>query len=255
MAMTHEERIERVVYDRLARSARIRILAHGFAYPDPMAWRQFTQDVRSLRELGSPKESGALASLTRTLEAVTDPRPEYARLFLGRTPCPLNAAAYTGARQLAGPAADIADVSGFYLAFGLDLPEEGGERPDHLAAQLEFYSALLAKEAWAVAQRWDERTEITEEAAAAFLRDHLGRWQGVLVRTLPEHQARPPYPQLAQWLDAMLATELRLRGVEATPFGLPGPDPMQADDMTCPSATDDNVAPLVFRRDMGRGVR
>ena len=49
------------------------------------------------------------------------------------------------------------------------------EAADHLDMELEFYSPLL-KQAYALEQGWQDKSEIARDAASAFLADHLGRW-------------------------------------------------------------------------------
>ena len=64
----------------------------------------------------------------------------------------------------------LADISGFYRAFGIDAAK--GERSDHLALELEFLAYLAVKESLGTA----EQAEICRDATRAFLRDHVGRW-------------------------------------------------------------------------------
>jgi TorA maturation chaperone TorD len=71
---------------------------------------------------------------------------------------------------------ELADINGFYRAFGFDLGGMVRERPDHLAAELEFMHLLALKE-WNAATKGDlEAREICLEAQRKFLEDHLGRW-------------------------------------------------------------------------------
>ena len=69
----------------------------------------------------------------------------------------------------------LADIAGFYRAFGVEV-EPGSERVDHIAAELEFMHLLAVKEALAKARDETEKAEICRDGAASFLRDHLGRW-------------------------------------------------------------------------------
>ena len=222
--------------DLLIRARRFQVLAAALAYPEPGHCEAVGKDLAQLADSAAQDE--ALTDLAVAWAACDEEvlRAEHGRLFLGQTPCPLHEAAYSSARNLAGPAADIADISGFYQAFGMDIREDTPERPDLLTVELEFCSSLLTREAYALLNGWQEATEITVDAARAFLEDHLGRWRGVLSERLGCHGAQAPLPQLAAWLDVLLEAECRDRGVNPDPFGEPAPDAMQGDALVCPHA-------------------
>lgn len=67
----------------------------------------------------------------------------------------------------------LADVAGFYRAFGLAV---SGDRPDHVVAQLEFLAVALLVEAEALEQNDNDRAEVAARATRSFLRDHIGGW-------------------------------------------------------------------------------
>jgi TorA maturation chaperone TorD len=242
----------------LERAYRFRTLAAVFAYPDPGQGEAIRKAMAPLLEAG-PAGAGnggreALDAFAVAWDGIDEDalRAEYGRLFLGQTPCPLHAAAYSGGRTLAGPSAELADISGFYQAFGVDVREDAPERPDHLTVELEFYATLLVKEAYARFNDWQEPAEVTGDAARDFLAEHLGRWRGVLTGRLGRFDAGAPFPELAAWLDEVLDLECRLRRVAPEPFGDPVADPMQGDALACPHAGDSGVPreqhPLNFTR-------
>jgi putative dimethyl sulfoxide reductase chaperone len=70
---------------------------------------------------------------------------------------------------------ELADIAGFYRAFGVEVTP-GSERVDHIAAELEFLHLLAVKAAHAEHCGDSENAEICRDASAAFLRDHLARW-------------------------------------------------------------------------------
>lgn len=67
----------------------------------------------------------------------------------------------------------LADVAGFYRAFGMAV---SGDRPDHIVAQLEFLALVLLAEAEAIERGDPERSQIAADATRSFLRDHVGVW-------------------------------------------------------------------------------
>ncbi len=109
-------------------------------------------------------------------DAERDPegyRAEYLRVF-ERGAVPPYEASTSGPNPLAGPnVMQIADVAGFYRAFGF---EARGERPDHLAAELEFLALLCLLEARALLAGQLEQARVCAEARQSFLQDHLLTW-------------------------------------------------------------------------------
>lgn len=122
-------------------------------------------------------------------------------------------APYEGSNVLAGAGGvtpRLADVAGFYRAFGLRVHHE---RPDHVVAEFEFLATLLGREAAARRDGRDdattrERAATCDRAARAFVRDHLGPWIGVwAARVVAE-------PELAPWAPAATLA-VRLTELEA----------------------------------------
>ncbi len=161
----------------LARADAYRLLAAAFRDPDgPLAAPLEIDDlVAALAALGLPVAGAERTSLDAAA-GLTERAAEHRRLF-GHTVahgCPPYETEY-GRRHVFGQAQELGDVSGFYGAFGL-RPAPGGERPDHLACELEFLAVVALKEAYALSREDAAPAEVARAAAAAFLRDHLGRW-------------------------------------------------------------------------------
>ena len=128
---------------------------------------------------------------------------------------------------------EMADIAGFYRAFGFQVGGERRERPDHLATELEFLYVLSLKEAYAAEQGIDEHVEVCIEARRAFLEDHLGRWIGLFAQSVA-HSVGPdradhPYLWLSQLAAAVVQSDAgglglsladrRLGEVQPTPLG------------------------------------
>ncbi len=222
-----------------ARGAVYALLARAFAYPEPA-------HVATIRQIGA-----ALASVADGLyaEAVAlaaaAPEPEalastYARLFTHSTSrdCPTFETAYT-ARDAFQQAQQMADVAGFYRAFGV-LHAPGGERPDHISAELEFMHFLTLKEAYAREVLGAPRVRQCREAQALFLRDHLACWAPVFGRRValldPDGWYGRAGRLLVDWVEAECQT-LRVQPALAVAGPrLPWPEP---DDGTCGTAVTD----------------
>ncbi len=132
---------------------------------------------------------------------------------------------------------ELADISGFYRAFGFNVGGAVRERPDHLAAELEFMYLLALKEAWALEQGQAEWLETTLQAQRCFLEDHLGRWLPLFVaslkRLIGEDQEQPfsPYLWLAQLAADFIQSEAERIGARVNPLPLSGiaPTPLPAE--------------------------
>jgi nitrate reductase assembly molybdenum cofactor insertion protein NarJ len=108
---------------------------------------------------------------------------------------------------------EMADIAGFYRAFGFTVGGRYRERPDHLATELEFLYVLMLKEAFAAAQGIDEHVEVSVEARRHFLTDHLGRWIGLFAESLRRaagnDNGQPDEEGPYVWLARLAATFVR----------------------------------------------
>lgn len=71
---------------------------------------------------------------------------------------------------------EMADIAGFYKAFGLEVSDDVPERVDHITMQLEFMHVLASKEAVAGEKAEQEHIDLVRDAQTKFLKEHLGIW-------------------------------------------------------------------------------
>jgi TorA maturation chaperone TorD len=90
----------------------------------------------------------------------------------------------------------LAKISGFYRAFGLEVTGVGHERADHVSCELEFLDFLCRKEAVAAEMGDEVSLEETRKAARLFLRDHVGRFACAFARLLQENDPSGFYGEL-----------------------------------------------------------
>lgn len=221
---THTE-----ITNLIGRAALLRVLAIGLLYPNKEFKHKLLDAIAAL-----PTETSTthvttlqLALLLADDEALTD---EYSRLFIGGDAIMLHETSYSST----GRSTELADISGFYLAFGFDLRDDQHEIADQLGVELEFQSLLLLKLAYALELGWEDKFEITLEAAKAFLADHLGRWIGSVVARAVERQATPMYLALFEAIHDAVQRECQAFAAQPAPLMCSGPDFMQDAEFICP---------------------
>ena len=175
------------------------------------------------------------AAVRRALQeagALDDLRSRYLRLFeTGQGRASLYETEYGRMRGMS-KGNDLADIAGFYQAFGLKLddnpenPEATREMLDHVAVELEFYAMLLWKQAALSVHQDAEGLFVVEDARKKFLADHLGRFLGA-VAGRPEVDADPTYGAVFRWCRDLVAAECEALGVQPAPldfFAAPADD-------------------------------
>ncbi len=116
---------------------------------------------------------------------------------------------------------EMADIAGFYRAFGF---ENGGvirERPDYLSTELEFMHALTLKEAYAQEANNPEHVEVGVDAQRKFLRDHLAHWLPLFGKRLEQLAVEGVYADLVTLTTAFIAAEADRLDARPEPFRVP----------------------------------
>ena len=226
----------------LQRAALASLLARGFAYPDPEHAQAMHRALAQAKVDGEPSAEVA-QRLQQAAQSWAGAAHEtlcetYARLFLGSVAVSLHETAYGDGRRIAGRPVELADINGFYAAFAVGPSETCPDLPDHVGAELEFYSLLLIKQAYALSRGWDPKYRIAQRAAQSFLESHLGRWIGALADALDRQDNASPYRETAWLARAFITAECARMEVQPqiTHEQRP-PDEMQDDDFTCPYAS------------------
>jgi len=108
---------------------------------------------------------------------------------------------------------EMADIAGFYRAFGFNIGGKVRERPDHLSVELEFMHILALKEAYAAQNGVAEHVEICVEAQRKFLQEHLGQWIGLFAESLKQSTTDGPYVALARFASTFVLADAGRLGV------------------------------------------
>lgn len=170
-----------VVGRSYARAQIYGLLARLVVYPDDDVVTQLTANapraLAAARYLRFPEEE-----IEATLERVTaggadELERSYQKCFtLTYSPdVPAYEVAYVSS-EVFRQTQELADIAGFYRAFGAELGGGKRERVDHIAVELAFMQLLCLKEAFAAEHKDAEHLRVCREAQRSFLRDHLLCW-------------------------------------------------------------------------------
>ncbi len=223
-----------------ARSAVAKALALALAPPRGATFdflvgglaRKVTEAAAHLED--GPALRAAAETLARAAAEGEGLAAEHQRLFyteMAATPYETEYGRASAARK--GPA--LADVLGFYEAFGFRPAPAAVELPDHIGAELEFLGLLLLKDADARGRGAADEAAVAEDAARKFFADHLGSWAPAFCRRLREAARHSFYAAVADLLQAFLDGEAARLGCEMGGFAGLGPEPAE-DCLACPMA-------------------
>jgi len=231
----------------LARAQAYALLARAFGRPD--AW--YEADVaegcfgdalaEALAALGHEELADAAAAISGVPEApLTD---EFVRLFNPSMHgnCPPYETEYTAAHVFMR-AQQLADVAGFFRAFGLRVATGFRERPDHIATELEFMQVLTLKEARALARRERAHAGICRRAQARFLQEHLGRWLEPYCQKLAALGGDGFYARVAGLARDFVAREAAELGVQPQ-IGVVPRVPEPEPEIACPAPGGEGDGP------------
>lgn len=208
-----------------------RLLSLGFAPPTG----EILDEIAALTEaLSDLHESAELEEVARAVRGTApgEAATQYAALFRGA----VRVAPYEGSYELdpIRQGRQMADVAGFYRAFGAQAHGPVADRPDFVGCELEFLSFLELRRL-AAEEAGEDGREIVDEIRDAFLEEHAGRWLPTFfaeVRTAAEDA--PLYGALAALGAAVLAGELERHSL--APALLPRRSPhssLDADTLEC----------------------
>jgi len=119
----------------------------------------------------------------------------------------------------------LADIAGFYHAFGVTTGRDVPERPDHIGCELEFLAWLVAKEGYARSQEgdeWPDRIEVCRDAQRHFVSEHLAWWVPAFAHALAE-RARSLEPR-SEFHEALATALATLVPIERAVLEIDSPD-------------------------------
>jgi TorA maturation chaperone TorD len=212
-----------------------RLLSLGFSAPDEETLEQLRRlTVLAARTVAEPGLAECLADLEHALDdddVLAELEAAYEELFDGAVRCP----PYEGSYE-ADPirsSREMADVAGFYRAFGAAPSGPAAERPDHAGCELEFLSFLSARRLEAEQAGRTEEASVCREAEDAFLLDHLGRWFPGFCRDVARETPSGAQRLLAVAGERFVVAELARRRLEPRPSAGRVRTEVENDEVTC----------------------
>lgn len=144
----------------------------------------------------------------------------YERVFglLVSGACPPHGTEYVQQKLTFQRSHALADIAGFYAAFGLKISANHPERHDHIALELEFMACLLGLEHRAIVKggpAQQERIDVCRAAQSEFFATHIAWWVPTFARLLSLEDTDGFYDIVGRFLAALIPAERALLGVEA----------------------------------------
>lgn len=179
-----------------------KVLAVAFCYPDESSYQTlkghslFRQALQTISLIKLQRQHNLLFALN-----VAGGLPPYETEY--------------GPREIFRKTQNLANISGFYRAFGMELSATR-ERVDFIGAELELMHWLTLKEIYAEEQGKTEQAELCREAAKKFLQQHLGRWAPFVADQMGERSDSVFYRMLARYLKQLIQSECKRFAVTPT---------------------------------------
>lgn len=203
-----------------------KLMALAFFYPEKAYWEKIEKQFALCRDLVAGDLAACLnrfmAHVDTGRDSLENMQSEYLRLFdVGREVSPYETEYLTG-KASRKPFA-LADITGFYRAFGFGLNEglPFKEAPDHIAIELEFMAILTWKEVFAHENQQAEGLEIVRKARKAFFEEHLARWGFCFCRKVSASRTNGLYGTLSDLLKRVLMEQCDEYALDAACFDLP----------------------------------
>ncbi len=200
-----------------ARSRLYQWLSASFAFPDEDFYDTIVDGsfVETTRQLVSALPYASVLTFDEAVSERLGSAPldyndfsaEYIRLFDvgiggGKPPCTLYGGEYPERPRL-----DVMEeLVRFYGFFGLQLPEQDRELPDHITVEFEFMHYLAFREALALEAGNDPASY--RRAQADFIRRHPGAWVPVMRQKLAVEKPIPFFATLVDLTAQILRADL-----------------------------------------------
>ena len=173
-------------------------------------------------------------------KSLEDIKTEYTRrfgTFVSSKECPIYETFY-GKLDIFQQTQELADISGFYRAFGLKFSEDvKKDKFDHLSVELEFMHYLTYKEAYALENHGDDRVSICVNAEKKLMKGQLGKWVGLFAVLVNKHSKEGFYALSADLLKSFIKLEWKFLNVRPDEVKVINDDVFNEEDFQCGPGT------------------
>jgi TorA maturation chaperone TorD len=183
--------------------------------------KDYLDEVGScLAEIGNGKLSELFNNVQNELQSTTLDAllEEYLATFGSETmsvDCPAYEM-YFGGSHIFQQTHELADISGFYRAFGLEVSKDDtANRWDHIAVELEFLHFLTYKQAYAMENHSDEELKVCLTAKKKFLNAHIGIWIQAFSKAVGKKSPLGFYRKVATLANDFVHLDMENLGVSA----------------------------------------
>jgi TorA maturation chaperone TorD len=176
-----------------------------------------SQDLHSLITIVDP--SCVLSRLPASSQALNR---DYENSFglLVSSNCPPHEMEYVNSKFTFQRSNTLADISGFYSAFGFAISDAHRERPDHIVVEFEFMASVIALERQAAESGLPDAAtheQVCRDAQVRFLEEHLGWWVPAFGKLLAQQAGNGFYAAVGEFVAAYVAAERQLFQLLPTP--------------------------------------
>lgn len=193
----------------LERTYTYKLISIGFLYPDEIWNKKILEILEKFKNYNNnlKKEIFMLwNSFDISSSKLLELQIEHSKLFGSNPLVPFDLTYYTGDNEFMR-AKEMADISGFYKAFGLELTEN--QRVDNISICFEFLSFLLLKEIHASSNN-NDKIDIVKNAFKSFLNDHIVKFTEKFVKKLNDNSDCLFYDNLSSLLDKFINQEKQI---------------------------------------------
>ncbi len=220
----------------LARGGTYEMLALAFAYPSEERHEILAELCDQAIEASVDESLGISSEFLRFAEEVeaasaVELTEIYTTLFSRSVVVPACETAYVLGQV--SKSRELADIAGFYRAFGLKVAVEQASQTDFIGSELQFMSVLISRKLAASLQGLAEQEQICTDAERKFVGDHLGRWVRSFAEQTSERSGPGFYSSAANLTAAFVQSEIRRLRVSPDIVENYVPDLLEDEDTTC----------------------